>query len=142
MYRMFRHLFNDDWYCKGCNMRIFASKSKCLKCNMDRNGNKLAPVRRFGDWNCPTCNELVFASKDTCRRCGTNKSVLFTAQEAPQVSETCVICLEYPRTMILNHGSDSHFACCEICSQIVKNRDNKCPICRKNIDSITKFYNA
>jgi hypothetical protein len=27
---------NRDWYCPGCNFKIFGSKSRCVKCNIQR----------------------------------------------------------------------------------------------------------
>lgn len=63
----------SDWKCKGCKMMIFGSKFVCIKCNIDRYGDKVAPVRQFGDWICPNCNEHLFRKRNKCRKCGTNK---------------------------------------------------------------------
>ena len=32
---------HSDWKCKGCNFLVYGSKDKCIKCNMDKNGNSL-----------------------------------------------------------------------------------------------------
>lgn len=64
----------SDWNCVNCNMMIFGSKPKCLKCGAANPNKKNTIDTQHGDWNCPKCNCLVFASKNKCFKCGNDKS--------------------------------------------------------------------
>lgn len=60
-----------DWYCKGCNFRVYGSKKYCNKCFLDRSGNVVPVSRR--DWKCKGCGFLLFASKNKCFKCGLDR---------------------------------------------------------------------
>ena len=69
-------LRSPDWTCKECNGKIFGSKFQCNKCNIDKNGNKVAKTKQGkpGDWTCKGCNGLIFASKSKCFKCNMDKN--------------------------------------------------------------------
>ena len=59
-----------DWVCSGCDKVIFGSKEICVKCNIDRYGNKRgASTHPSGDWNCPRCSFRVFSERKYCNKC-------------------------------------------------------------------------
>ena len=60
-----------DWYCKGCNFRVYGSKKYCNKCYLDRNGRIVPSSKR--DWKCKGCGFLLFASKDKCSKCNIDR---------------------------------------------------------------------
>jgi hypothetical protein len=66
----YRHL--GDWDCPKCKELIFASKSMCFKCKVDKYGNS-KNLTKIGDWNCPKCHDYQFARNSNCRKCGTSK---------------------------------------------------------------------
>jgi len=51
-----------DWNCPKCDFVIFASKPKCLKCNVYKN-----------DWKCANCNTFTKQSSANCFRCNAAK---------------------------------------------------------------------
>ena len=60
----------DNWICKSCNREIFGSKEYCLKCNIDRHGErKFVPLHPSGDWNCPICKFRVSILNQYCNKC-------------------------------------------------------------------------
>lgn len=63
----------DNWICKCCNREIFGSKEYCLKCNLDKNGNKkFIHLHTSGDWNCPVCKFRVSILNKYCNKCNVN----------------------------------------------------------------------
>jgi len=66
-----KQLSVDDWTCKGCGFRLYGSKTKCFKCNLDRNGKS---VLRSGDWKCKGCDFLLYANKTHCRKCNLDRN--------------------------------------------------------------------
>ena len=45
----------EYWKCKGCNFLVYGSKDKCIKCNMDRNGDSLDTSDIEDDNLCVIC---------------------------------------------------------------------------------------
>lgn len=71
-----------DWYCPQCRGLIFASKKMCLKCKVDRNGQK-QNLKKIGDWICKACGDYQFARNSKCRKCNAPK----TGHSAPQINK-------------------------------------------------------
>jgi hypothetical protein len=65
---------DGDWHCPTCKELIFAYKSFCIKCKVDKHGVYQNQARKFGDWNCPRCNDKQFARNTLCRKCGCPKN--------------------------------------------------------------------
>ena len=55
-------------------------------------------------------------------------------------SDTCVICMEFPREASINHGETGHWVCCLACAKELKRLGKSCPICRKEIDSVVRQF--
>ena len=51
----------------------------------------------------------------------------------------CVVCLTNKSNISFVHGETGHLCCCQECSTNF-DCDDKCPICRNNIDNIIKIY--
>ena len=54
----------------------------------------------------------------------------------------CIICLVGPKNATLIHGDTGHCCCCWTCAQVLKRRQDPCPICRAPIDHVIKQFNA
>jgi ankyrin repeat protein len=80
----------------------------------------------------PSKNEL-------CARCGTN-AALAAADADSERDATCVICMEHPKTALLQHGGDGHLCCCMSCAKLLTARGDPCPLCRKPIDAVIQVY--
>ena len=147
---------DDDWYCKGCNFRIFASKSKCFKCNLDRYGNKVGKNKPThpGDWRCSGCNFLLFASKKKCYKCNIDRhgNVVLPPEKKESKKEEnedestenklCAVCWTQPKNTVIIHenGRDGHQCCCYLCANKLFNSTRKCPLCNQKIKLVVKVY--
>ena len=80
----------NDWYCPGCNFKIFGSKDKCLKCNIYRNSENINTTIKNNDWYCLGCNFKIFGSKDKCFKCNiyrnTNTNITSTVKYNRNIS--------------------------------------------------------
>ncbi len=140
-----------DWNCPKCGFLLFASKSRCFKCNIYKN-----------DWKCTSCASYNKKANTKCFRCETVKpggepqpqpavlqepsaipsqaSVATTATTAPTTRQECSICLDSIKDTVLYPCG--HICACLPCAQVlVATRDkNKCPLCRKEIVGICRVY--
>jgi len=53
-------------------------------------------------------------------------------------STACTVCLENPREVVLT--ACGHVCLCTTCADRIRYRDNRCPVCRKDIDKIKPVY--
>ena len=57
----------------------------------------------------------------------------------PNVPPECIICLEVPRSVLLEPCN--HYALCEPCAKQVQKSDRReCPLCRVSIKGVKKDY--
>jgi len=50
----------------------------------------------------------------------------------------CTVCLENPREVVLT--ACGHVCLCTTCAERIRYRDNRCPVCRKDIENIKPVY--
>ena len=60
------------------------------------------------------------------------------AEQVDRSGTRCTVCLDNVREVLLHPCG--HVCVCQDCSDRLKYGDNQCPICRKNISSISKAY--
>jgi len=53
-------------------------------------------------------------------------------------TSACAVCLENPREVVLT--SCGHVCLCSDCAERIRYTDNRCPVCRKEIDKIRPAY--
>lgn len=122
----------NDWDCPTCHVNIFGSKDKCFKCGssnpakefMNEAQSKVViGTIRSGDWLCKGCTTHNFASRIECFKCKLARP-LESKDEDTSSKDECVVCMEAPKTMLIN--TCKHLAMCDVCAftQV------KCPICR------------
>lgn len=117
--------------------------SKCLTCK--------EPVQPFAKY-CQMCWEdrktWIPIRKNPRRRCRTAKSLkqkIKTQKNIPQATNRvtnnpCTICYINTKNACFIHGQSSHQVCCYPCAKkIIKNKE-KCPVCRRKIEKITKHF--
>jgi len=73
-----------DWTCPNCGANVYASKTKCYRCQTLKPGFQQggAPVNdkidvRPGDWTCDNCGANVFATKMACYKCQAPKPLRY-----------------------------------------------------------------
>jgi hypothetical protein len=54
----------------------------------------------------------------------------------------CVVCIEREATAALVHGSTAHRCCCNLCADRLRAATNRCPVCRRQIDSVVRLYDS
>ena len=83
--------------------------------------------------------DKVFKMKDIYNVHNETMSISHSSKTDKRIAiPTCSICMfEKINTLIL---PCRHFACCFPCSNVLRNNDNKCPICRKVVLEIVKLY--
>lgn len=59
---------------------------------------------------------------------------------APSPKDMCAMCVSRPRDGILIHGQTSHSYGCYKCSRKLLTCNQRCPICRRHIDRVTRHY--
>jgi hypothetical protein len=129
-----------DWNCKGCGFLLYASKASCFKCKLNRKGDKVVQ-KRAGDWNCKGCGFLLYASKTSCFKCNLDKEGRSVKDfDNMKDDDLCIVCFSNPKNSVFIHGDEAHQSCCYACANQIKNKDNKCPLCRKTIDSVIKVF--
>ena len=57
-----------------------------------------------------------------------------------QESAECIICMDSERDCLL--APCHHLATCQACGDLLITRGDSCPICRKNIKQVIKFYRS
>mmetsp|Transcript_36162 Transcript_36162/g.94790 ORF Transcript_36162/g.94790 Transcript_36162/m.94790 type:complete len:755 (-) Transcript_36162:57-2321(-) len=104
-------------------------------------GTCLIPVTS-GTPHCPrhTCNEDGCSRgkpsrEERCSDCEKKVSV-----QDDDDDTLCVVCLENPKTALLQHGADGHLCCCLACAKLLKARQDDCPMCRKPIDAVIQVF--
>jgi predicted amidophosphoribosyltransferase len=50
----------------------------------------------------------------------------------------CTVCLENPREVVLT--GCGHVCLCSDCADRIREGDNRCPVCRRDIDQIQPAY--
>merc|ERR1719382_494203 len=78
------HVRPGDWTCPNCGANVYASKTKCYRCQTLKPGFQqgAAPVNdkidvRPGDWTCDNCGANVFATKMACYKCQAPKPLRY-----------------------------------------------------------------
>ena len=56
------------------------------------------------------------------------------------IEQECIICMDCERDCLL--APCHHLATCQACGDLLITRGDSCPICRKNIKQIIKFYRS
>lgn len=137
----------NDWWCRTCEFKIFASKSHCGKCGTPKPAGVPAaplPVRQ-GDWTCGLCRVNNFARRTHCFKCQRPRSVAPLVEQAgstavdnnaSDASRSCVVCLDSDITSVLQPCG--HACACEACARLLE----KCPMCRGSVQRYTRFYLA
>lgn len=144
----------SDWFCPGCNYKIFGKKLRCNKCNIARGGSILAPLARPSDWMCPNCNYLIFGSKTECNTCKAPRPVprpvpVFEApRPAPPIpipapvveapingGRECQICFV---ASFENYSFNCGHVVCGACNERIGR--NKCPFCRVTITNRVRLF--
>ena len=144
--------------CKGCNFRIFGSKNKCFKCNLDRNGLPINhsrnnqqnnnmncnPVKNINnnDWNCKGCDFRIFGSKDKCFKCNLDRNGLAinNINDQQNNNNICTNCNKNIINSSFMHLNESHSIYCMECANDLFSSNGKCPECDKKIISVMKIY--
>lgn len=136
--------YSGDWYCKGCGFKLFANKTHCYKCRLDRNGNPLpGSQNRAGDWKCNGCGFLIYSSKDRCTKCNMDKNGNPLDDDTKIADDNlCSICFSQPKNTIFMHeeGNDAHQSCCYACAHQIFTTTKKCPMCMKKVKQVIKIY--
>ena len=56
--------------------------------------------------------------------------------------EVCLICLTEERTATIVHGETGHICCCLQCARILKQKGDRCPVCRLPIQMVIQHFHA
>ena len=56
------------------------------------------------------------------------------------VDKLCNICYIRPKEATFVHGNISHQVCCYPCAKAIFNQKRTCPVCRRQIEKITKLF--
>lgn len=83
-------------------------------------------------------NQLLGGMLKTCRIDDYDASE--ESAQSIMMSGECCVCLVNPADASINHGSTGHASCCYHCALDLDNRNELCPICRMEIDSVVKIY--
>jgi hypothetical protein len=62
-----------------------------------------------------------------------------TKQTQPEV---CLLCLTEERTATIVHGETGHICCCLQCARILKQKGDRCPVCRLPIQMVIQHFHA
>ena len=70
---------------------------------------------------------------------------LITMKPAPDktssnVDKLCNICYSRPKEATFVHGNISHQVCCYPCAKAIFKQKRTCPVCRRQIEKITKLF--
>ena len=151
-YALTNPYLENYWNCISCNYHNKGTRTHCNRCRVAKQ------IRNPGDWNCLACDQLLPLSRDRCDDCGITKNGLpIPQQNESQTSssstventsaentsaenttaELCSICLTNPKNSIFLHGDTAHQAACYTCARQCNNR---CPLCRQNVDKVIKLY--
>ena len=75
-----------------------------------------------------------------------NKSRGVTRVRAPASVRTevefCLICLTEERTATIVHGETGHICCCLQCARLLKQRGDRCPVCRLPIQLVIQHFHV
>jgi len=141
-----RPVRKDEWACPNCGDKQHAERVACRLCKTPKErafaGDSGAPAAqkiRKGDWLCTSCNDVQFASRDSCRRCHASKPVPEDATQ--EVADgACLICMSRARNASLLHGDSVHVVTCMECATDLKQRGEKCPLCRQRIERVLRTF--
>jgi E3 ubiquitin-protein ligase Mdm2 len=104
---------------------MYASKTKCSKCNLDRQGNIILSKKNNNNQNknTPTNNNQNDENHDE--------------------NKNCAVCWVQTKNTILIHenGKDAHQCCCYVCANKIFKTTKKCPMCNQMIKQIIQVYN-
>ncbi|AYV77834.1 MAG: E3 ubiquitin-protein ligase Mdm2 [Edafosvirus sp.] len=106
------HHHPPDWYCKGCNQKIFGSKDKCSKCNLGKH-----------DWICLNCSDKQFARNTECRKCKKPKGWVPTEESKPAPASAIAITPAVPK------GGRAGDWLCPKCNVVIWASKDKCKKC-------------
>lgn len=68
----------------------------------------------------------------------TRRTISSTSSGSPQSSDTCVVCLERKKTVVVMPCK--HLCMCQNCSNQLQQYQSHCPICRENIAELISVY--
>lgn len=57
-------------------------------------------------------------------------------------NDVCLICLTEERTATIVHGETGHICCCLQCARILKQKGDRCPVCRLPIQLVIQHFHA
>lgn len=57
-------------------------------------------------------------------------------------TDVCLICLTEERTATIVHGETGHICCCLQCARILKQKGDRCPVCRLPIQLVIQHFHA
>ncbi len=89
-------------------------------------------------WTCKGCGVAVDALLSSCTRCFASRPTPATAAAA--VDDDCVICFDGPKDTLL--APCGHVCCCIACANALLEKEEKCPVCRRFIESAFKVFNV
>ena len=73
--------------------------------------------------------------------CDNTTSIVSAAIVAPS-GDICAICLDNSKDSVLIHRNTCHRIACYTCSKILWQNETPCPICRKPILKVCKYFNS
>jgi hypothetical protein len=56
------------------------------------------------------------------------------------LTDSCIICLQHPRTIAVLHQEYGHLIYCKTCAEKMKEKNEKCPICRTQVHQYLRMY--
>ena len=141
---------SDDWICKGCRGKVFGNRDRCVRCNLDKYGNK--DIRyNCGDWICKGCGCKIFGKKKKCFKCNLDRNGNVVPSKKKPITnksknihnDKCVVCWEQDKNTLILHtnNKDAHQCCCYVCANRIFKTTKKCPICNQTIKEIIRIYN-
>lgn len=142
---------NKPWHCQQCEFDL------CNSCmtgeRQDRGFDETGPrLMNFESYFSQSAalnpwNQRQFVPPEPMQASTSDRGMAVTNPESEQTTDSdesneCIICLVGPKSATLIHGDTGHCCCCWPCAQVLKKRQDPCPICRAPIDHVIKQYKA
>lgn len=71
--------------------------------------------------------------------CTQNGKTSDTEYHDKSTDKLCNICFIMPKNGVFNHGKIGHIFCCYPCAKKIREKSNRCPVCKVKIQFVTKM---